>query len=297
MTDTFLFFAYAMLILALCAVPLNAVILPPWMPSPWAAVFALSIVFGIGAGLFGGLALPGLGWFGVAAFYAQASRPNTGWRLAAGVVTALLALALATHRVPGFHNPVVIAGLKLSADAAPFTQYANYDKGAVGLLLLVFICQRSQSWAELRSVLARSAPVVPLTLVAVLGASLAVGFVKPDFKLPAVTAQFLTLNLFLTVIAEEAFFRGFLQHRLALVLARFRHGGLIALAVSALLFGAAHAGGGVAYILLAMLAGVGYGYAYYRTQRIEAPILVHFLLNAVHFIGFTYPYVSTAAPS
>jgi membrane protease YdiL (CAAX protease family) len=32
--------------------------------------------------------------------------------------------------------------------------------------------------------------------------------------------------------------------------------------------------------------------AYQRTQRIEAAIIVHIALNAVHFIGFTYPYAA-----
>ena len=43
------------------------------------------------------------------------------------------------------------------------------------------------------------------------------------------------------------------------------------------------------YVALAAVAGAGYGWAYLRTQRIEASILTHFALNAVHFFGFTYP--------
>ena len=39
-------------------------------------------------------------------------------------------------------------------------------------------------------------------------------------------------------------------------------------------------------------AGLGYALAYQSTQRIEAPVLVHFALNAVHFIAFTYPYLA-----
>jgi len=58
-----------------------------------------------------------------------------------------------------------------------------------------------------------------------------------------------------------------------------------------LLFGAAHAAGGGVYVLLAAISGLGYAYAYYATQRIEAPIIVHIVVNAVHFIGFTYPHL------
>jgi hypothetical protein len=58
---------------------------------------------------------------------------------------------------------------------------------------------------------------------------------------------------------------------------------------SALLFGLAHAGGDIKWVALATLAGVGYGAAYAKTRRIEAPILAHFLLNAAHFVLMTYP--------
>ncbi|MBB5608953.1 MULTISPECIES: type II CAAX prenyl endopeptidase Rce1 family protein [unclassified Janthinobacterium] len=46
-------------------------------------------------------------------------------------------------------------------------------------------------------------------------AALAIGFVKPDVKLPDITLQFLLVNLLLTCVAEEAFFRGLLQGRIA----------------------------------------------------------------------------------
>jgi membrane protease YdiL (CAAX protease family) len=71
-----------------------------------------------------------------------------------------------------------------------------------------------------------------------------------------------------------------------------RHGQWIAVVVSALLFGAAHLAGGALYAILACIAGLGYAYAYQRTQRIEAAIIVHIALNAVHFIAFTYPYTA-----
>ncbi len=81
-----------------------------------------------------------------------------------------------------------------------------------------------------------------------------------------------------------------MQARLASALAPVKFGSAIDVIVSALLFGLAHFGGGLAYVGLATLAGLGYGIAYARTQRIESAILTHFLLNAVHFVGFTFPF-------
>jgi membrane protease YdiL (CAAX protease family) len=73
-----------------------------------------------------------------------------------------------------------------------------------------------------------------------------------------------------------------------------RHGQWWALSVASVLFGLAHAGGGPIYVALATVAGAGYGWAYLRTGKIEASILTHFALNAVHFFGFTYPALQAA---
>jgi membrane protease YdiL (CAAX protease family) len=67
-----------------------------------------------------------------------------------------------------------------------------------------------------------------------------------------------------TCVTEEAFFRGFLLAQLARGWSGSRYG-------------------------LAAVAGFGYAMAYLRTGRIEAAILTHFALNALHFLAFTYP--------
>lgn len=67
--------------------------------------------------------------------------------------------------------------------------------------------------------------------------------------------------------------------------------GILALPVglSSLLFAAAHLGGGLLQAAIAGLAGLGYALVHARSRRIEAAILTHFAVNAVHFLGFTYP--------
>ncbi|MGB9092022.1 MAG: CPBP family glutamic-type intramembrane protease, partial [Pseudomonas farsensis] len=52
--------------------------------------------------------------------------------------------------------------------------------------------------------------------------------------------------------------------------------------------GLAHAGAGWQWVLLATLAGVGYGLAY-RFGGLAAAIATHFGLNLLHFGLFTYP--------
>lgn len=306
--------AYALLALALCALWLPPLRLQRGTLAPWSVIFVSACVCGLAAGVLAPTALVWLALLCGAAWLASAhgAPPAAGsamppaaaptgpaaaswWRalhLAAILATAMLALALAMHLAPGFHNPIVIASTVLSPGAAPYQQYANFDKGAVGLILLAFLSRRCNSAAELVAVLKRSLPILGLTLAAVLGYALAIGYVRPDFKLNQQSAIFLSTNLFFTVMAEEAFFRGLVQGSLATAMRHWRHGAMVAVACSALLFGLVHAGGGPAYVVLATIAGLGYAWAAHATQRIEAAIALHFCVNAVHFICFTYPYLA-----
>ena len=61
------------------------------------------------------------------------------------------------------------------------------------------------------------------------------------------------------------------------------------LLIAGALFGAAHYAGGGPAVVLATIAGIGYGWIYWRTNRIEGSILAHFLLNTTHIVFFTYP--------
>ncbi|MES2949678.1 MAG: CPBP family intramembrane glutamic endopeptidase [Pseudomonadota bacterium] len=283
---------YTLLALSICAV---------WLPSvrlagrfnlpPWLALFGCAVASGLITGHLQPLAIVSLGVFLLLAYLATRPYASRAPRMVFGTLTALVALALAIHRLPGFNNPVLITAVQFSTDAAPFTLRANFDKGAVGLLLLALFCRRAGSRAEWAGMLRKTTPIAICTIVGVLSVASGIGFVRPEFKLPAELWIFLSVNLFFTVVAEEALFRGFLQARLAGALASVKFGSAIAVSVSALLFGLAHFGGGLAYVGLATLAGLGYAIAYARTQRIESAILMHFLLNAVHFVGFTFPFI------
>jgi membrane protease YdiL (CAAX protease family) len=279
----FLFLALALGATWVRPIPLGRRAAPLWL-----LFFVMAMAWGLVGGVLDPVAISALLVLAGAA-YACTAAPRAWLRALYGVLAAALALALAMHKLPGFHNPLLSERQVLTADALPFTQYANFDKGAVGLILLALLCRRVASWRELGAVLRRTAPVLLLTVAATLGFALAAGVVGLAPKLPPSAPAFIAANLLFTVIAEEAFFRGLLQDRLAAALAPRRHGAVLAVAAAALLFGAAHLGGGWRYGILAGIAGLGYGWAYQRTQRIEAAILVHIALNVVHFIGFTYP--------
>lgn len=229
--------------------------------------------------------LLGLGLLWLFASQATSSR-LAGWKKSVCMVlTIMLALALALHRWPGFNNPILISATRLSADAVPLTLYANIDKAGAGLILLALFCKRCQSWRELAHTSREIRWLALWTIAAAMGGACLLDLIRPELKLPAVTGLFLWINLFFTVIAEEAFFRGLIQGQLQ----RFMRNQAACVGISALLFGLAHLAGGWRYAAVVTLAGVGYAIAFQRTQKIESTIGLHLLLNTVHFIGFTYP--------
>lgn len=255
---------------------------PAYLRHLWLVLLALATAAGLAAGVLRPIALASIAVFLTFAWLAS-RHGKAVVRVPFTLLTLLLALALAMHAVPGYDNPLLLKDVRLSADSAPYTMYANFDKGVVGLVLLVFFCLRASSWRDFGVALRSQALVLAGLLAVVLGAGWAIGFVHPDFKLSPLLPLFAIVNLLFVCVAEEAFFRGVIQGQLA------RYGDSLAVAVSGLLFGAAHLGGGWQFGVLASLAGLGYALLYARTRRIEIPIAAHFLLNLVHFVMFTYP--------
>ena len=222
----------------------------------------------------------------LAAAYAVAPQRTRSWRVAGHIVFVVLALLLAFHLLPGFHNPQVIGPVRLTPDAVPFTMYFNLDKPLAGFwLLLVWpaLCLRRDKWSWLRGLAIGLA-----TAVACLGLATALGAIAFTPSWPALGWLWAINNLLLVCLTEEALFRGYLQEELTSRLRERRGGEVVAIGLAAALFGLAHIAGGLAYVMVAGLAGVGYGVAY-RVGGFQASVMAHFGLNLIHFVLFTYP--------
>lgn len=223
-------------------------------------------------------------------------RTRARWRGLSGLALFLYAGVMGMALLPGFPRTVMFADLRLSSDALPYAVALGFPKVCGGILLFGLLHdERVRSWRELGGVLSRAAPIFLVTAVVVMLLTLAMGYVRVDPKWTPLFWVWAPINLFFTCLAEEAFFRGFVQRELAKLGDNRRRSALIALLVAATLFGLAHFAGGWKYALAATLAGLGYGWAYYRTQRLEASMAVHFALNATHFLLFTYPALAPAA--
>ncbi|MET3129894.1 membrane protease YdiL (CAAX protease family) [Oxalobacteraceae bacterium GrIS 1.11] len=296
MTALSIWLTFGLLGLSICSVWLPSVALSTRINlAPWMILFGAAFISALSAGYVKPIGVLELALFGLAV--RLAAGPGRPWSTLAAWIGGILALALAMHRLPGFNNPLLIANVKFSVDSIPFTQYANFDKAAVGLILLALLCARAKTWADWRDGARRALPVAVATAGATLLIASVIGYVRPEFKLSWFTPIFLATNLLFTCVAEEAFFRGFLQERLARFLSSTRMGqktgAVITVLASGILFGAAHIAGGPILMALASVAGIAYAYVYAVVKRIEAPIIAHFLFNTIHFIAFSYPHLQS----
>ena len=197
------------------------------------------------------------------------------------------------HIMPGFYNPLVVDQVNISSLSAPFSMYLNFDTTIIGVILFLNSnLYSAEKTLDMESLLT----TIVLTFICttlLMFSGLALGYIKFNFKLPDVMAIWCVNNLFFVSFAEEVVFRGFIQNNLR---AMFQTNQLryLPLILTAILFGIVHYGGGMVYILLATIAGIFYGLAYEKTKRISSAILVHFSLNLIHFVFFTYPVVKSA---
>lgn len=262
----------------------------------WAIPFAFALVVALCTGILQPVALVGLAALALVAIgFARA--PAGAWqRSVAGVAILLLGAAFMSHQLPGFDNPRVLSAVRLSPDASPYSLRLNFDKAAFGLLFLGICHSRIATGREWRAMSRAAASVAAGLLVLMTLLALGSTYVRFDPKFPAEAWLWMWANLFLTCVGEEALFRGLVQRQLQRSWeGKFRAGKWLAVMTAAVLFGLAHFGGGLAYVVLSTIAGMGYGWVYLRAGgRIEAAILTHFALNALHFSGFTYPALARA---
>jgi len=210
-------------------------------------------------------------------------------RWAAMGIFLLMGIALSKHMLPGFNNLIIFDKIQFSADSAPFTMYLNFDKTVVGIFIYLFLLKKREgvSWQEKDSFF--TIKTFAILALFMLPLALATHYVRIDPKLPPQTWLWALNNLFFVCVAEEALFRGLIQGGLTKLAPNSSWWKWLPLVVSSLLFGLVHYEGGLPYIVLAAFAGVFYGYTYWKTNKIQSSIFVHFGLNLTHFLLFSYP--------
>ncbi|MGH8483332.1 MAG: CPBP family glutamic-type intramembrane protease, partial [Pseudomonas sp.] len=164
----------------------------------------------------------------------------------------------------------------------PFSMYLNLDKPLIGFWLLLacpwLLVMSTKHW------LPSLALTLPTVVAVCLGLAWLLGMITWAPKWPEQGWLWALNNLLLVSMTEELLFRGYIQGGLQ----RFFNNQQLVLLLAAGLFGLAHIGAGWQWVMLATLAGIGYGLAY-RHGGLLAAVLCHFGLNLTHFTLFTYP--------
>jgi membrane protease YdiL (CAAX protease family) len=255
----------------------------------WTVAFGLAVIFGLSGKTLNIIAIFVIVALGLVIYCLQNEKFPVLVRFLSAVALFTLGAGLLGHRSMGFDNLLVLNKVQISKDALPFSLSLNFDVAVLGLFILGFLHKRiqtTQEWLQMfKGMLWRTA----LVIIVVIIVAYKLKYVHLDAKIPHSLLLFAVTNLFFVCMAEEAFFRGFIQKYLSASLKKIKCGNAVAIFIAAALFGAAHFAGGWHYVILSGIAGVGYGWIYFRTQRIEASILAHFALNMVHFLFFTYP--------
>lgn len=208
----------------------------------------------------------------------------------AWLATFLLGVFVATHRPAEFLYPLVAREPFLHLDGEPFELRVNLSKALAGWALVALLvrqpAQGQSPW--IRRPLYQWALVSCVVATIILFAHINLGLAWVP-KLPKVTFTFILVNIAVTSVAEEAFFRLLLQRHLASL---FQHRILqlcIPVAVASLLFALTHRLALDALFVVYLVAGLGYALVYALTQRFVAAVAVHAGVNIAHFLLLPYP--------
>jgi len=205
-------------------------------------------------------------------------------------VWTLMSSLLILHQAPGYVPILLAEAFQLKHESQIAHYYLNSDKVWVAWSLLMMLANPLKSVAVNRPFstyfTGLAVLLVPLTLL--LATSLGLIAWQPAFS--SLILLLIVSNLIHTCIAEELLFRGVIQTQLTRLLK-----GWGALLVTSLIFGLAHVAGGWSYVIVASIAGFAYGLIYFMTGQLLWAILVHWLLNSLHLIFFTYPMLIQAS--
>ncbi|MCP4989873.1 MAG: CPBP family intramembrane metalloprotease [Colwellia sp.] len=204
----------------------------------------------------------------------------------------LSCIALAAHILPGFNNLQVLSYVEKSINSESFNLYLNFDKPMIlfALLILypaVLMNKKAIHFYKIENNFKLTALILVVFIV-IFSLAMSLSLITFEPELPRWWWLFALNNLLFTCVVEEVFFRGVIQQNLS-----DKYNPLTGIVITSILFGIAHFGGGLGYIVVATLAGALYGVVYLYSGKLWQAILIHFSLNMVHLYLFTYPLIKS----
>jgi len=263
-----------------------------WIPkikNIWIVFYAIALLFGYFDERINETGLASIFLLGISCYVFSREPEGTFLKILSFFLIFIFGMAAHTHLIPGFSNWKMLSGVQISENGYPFNLYLNAEKITLGIFILisqVSLCQTVEDW---RTAVGYGVGVALMASGAMMLLSYGLHYVRWDPKISLYILIWIPTNLLFVCVAEEAFFRSFVQQNFRLAFPSLPMREDISVLIAALLFGLVHYTGGPANIFLASIAGIFYGAAFLASRKIEASIIAHFLVNLTHFLFFTYP--------
>lgn len=201
----------------------------------------------------------------------------------------LIAFFLSNHNLPGFQDWQFINGEFISPNAEKFSVFLNIDKILAGFGIAVFGLTPLRNFLHLKKITIRIFPTLTLALITIASFGLITGLAKLDPKFPDIWLVWIMSNLLMNCISEEILFRFFLQGNLQKLTKGLNYSTILSIIFTSCIFTLFHSSESMLYMVGIFIGSCFIGYAYHITKRVEASILLHFIINVIHFFFFTYP--------
>lgn len=220
-------------------------------------------------------------------FWASAQNSS---KLKAGIYAGIftLVLALGFDAIPAVPDWILLSNVQVSESSALIDIELSIQKLLLGVALcfcLPSLVSSSRSFHYQNAAISFLGAVIFVTTCAV------VMDLKWQVNNLSALPYFLVTNT-VVAFAEELFFRGFILGALLWFLPNKTLYRMVALVISALVFGVAHVAGGEWFVLVAIVAGLLYGAVYLLSGSLVWPIVCHALVNIIHFVFLPYPLFS-----
>lgn len=213
----------------------------------------------------------------------QANKSGSSSSLLCFILIAAGPLLLVAHPLFALEKPIIFGPAALYEGGKEFALGISYAKIAIVLALLCPI--------PLINLIKVNYPQLALAGITALSLVLITAFLfKFEMKFPSITLAFILVNLLVTVLAEEIYFRLILQEGMQRYI-KSRYSKWITALVVGYVFFMVHGflipNGALSavYLVAAML----YSFTYAKYQNIVTNIALHFILNLLHFIFLPYP--------
>jgi CAAX protease family protein len=259
----------------------------------WGVFLLLFSIMGYQAGLISLVAYIPIVLLGLIYFELK-NQPSGGKRIIwVGIVIAISVL-LWFHVLPGFYHWKLGENIILSKEAIPLTYRVDFDIPFIGIYALGWIVPLVRRKEEIAAFFKHGLPLAMIGALAVILFVVYIGIFKWDPKFNKIFFAHYFISLFLIVIPEEGFLRGFVQQEIDRWLGGGIWGGIGAVLISALFSSLLYLAftTNFSFLCFSFAAALVYGIVYQATKMIECSIVCHALVYFCHLVFLTYPFIA-----